>query len=135
MQLLVSALMPVPYSLLFLLGSVPEEEPVLKDLINLPIPHADWRILGSHLNIHLHRLNAIQANHNAVTERTIDMFQCWLDNDESPTYKSLIEGLLAAGMNKAVKFICSKYGMVWYNLLLLSLCFLSCAIYSFVKLT
>ena len=28
-------------SLLFLLGSVPEEEPDIKDLINLPIPHAD----------------------------------------------------------------------------------------------
>ena len=122
MQLLVSALMPVPYSLLFLLGSVPEEEPDIKDLINLPIPHADWRILGLHLNIDLDKLNAIQATHghlpNAVIQCTIDMFQFWLNNDKSPTYKSLIESLLAAGMNKAVKVICTKYGKVWYNLLL-----------------
>ena len=105
---------------LVLVDSVPEKIPELRDLTNLSIPRAHWRNLGSKLKIKTDKLNEIQANcqHSPtlVEDCTSAMFQFWLNNDNSPTYKSLVEGLQAAGMDEAVTFIHQKYGKMWYSI-------------------
>ena len=105
---------------LVLVHSVIEKTPELRDLTNLPIPHAQWRRLGLQLNINNDKLDVIQANcqHSPtlVEDCTTAMFQFWLKNDNSPTYKSLVEGLHAAGMDEAVTFIHQKHGKIWYRI-------------------
>lgn len=100
-----------------LLDSVPEKTPELRDLTNLPIQHANWRKLGLQLNINSDKLDVIQRNcqHSPrfAEDCTTAMFTFWLDNDNSPTYKRLVEGLQAAGMSEAVTFI---YGKKWYSI-------------------
>ena len=99
---------------LVLVDSVPEKTPELRDLTSLPIPRAQWRTLGLQLNINHDKLDEIQANcgHSPtlVEDCTRATFQFWLKNGNSPTYKSLVEGLQAAGMVEAVTFIHKKYG-------------------------
>ena len=101
---------------LVLVDCVPEETLELRDLTNLPIPRAYWRKLGSQLCINTDKLDEIQANcqHSPtlVEDCTRTMFHFWLNNGNSPTYKSLVEGLQAAGMDEAVTFIHQKYGKV-----------------------
>ena len=91
-------------------------------MTSLPIPRAHWRKLGSELDINTDKLDEIQANCQGspthVEDCTRAMFQFWLNNDNSPTYKSLVEGLQAAGMVEAVTFIHKKYGKMWYSIVL-----------------
>ena len=93
---------------------IPEETPILKDLTNLPIP--SWYSLGIQLGVPPSKLNNIQATNgylpDAVERSTVSMFQWWLDNDGSPTYRSLVKGLMAAGMTDAVRIIHNRYGML-----------------------
>ena len=102
------------------LDSVPEKIPELKDLTNLPIQRANWRELGLQLNINRDKLDEIQRDcqHSPcfTEDCTTVMFTSWLNNDNSPTYKSLVEGLQAAGMSEAVTFIHQKYGKKWYSI-------------------
>ena len=99
---------------LVLVDSVPEKTPELRDLTSLPIPRAQWRTLGSQLSINTDKLDEIQANcqHSPtlVEDCTRTMFQFWLKNGNSPTYKSLVKELQAAGMDEAVTSIHQKYG-------------------------
>ena len=93
--------------------SIPEETPILKDLMNLPIP--SWYSLGLHLGIPPSNLKIIQANGAQFPDShercTADMFQWWMDNSDSPTYRSLVKGLMAAGMADAVRIIQNRYAV------------------------
>ena len=99
------------------LDSVPEKTPELRDLTNLPIQRAKWRKLGLELKIESDNLDQIQTDCQHSPHFTEDcttaMFRFWLKSDNSPTYKSLVEGLQAAGMSEAVTFIHQKYGKKW----------------------
>ena len=92
----------------------PEETPILKDLMNLPIP--SWYSLGIQLGVPPAKLKTIQANGAQFPdfdERcTADMFQWWLSKEGSPTYRSLVKGLMAAGMTDAVRHVHDRYGML-----------------------
>ena len=94
---------------LVLVNTVPETIPELRDLANLPIPRDQWRKLGLKLSIDSGKLNEIQRNCQHSPDFSEDcstaMFEFWLNNDNSPTYKRLVEGLQAAGMVEAVTFI------------------------------
>ena len=93
---------------------IPEETPTIKDLMNLPIP--SWYNLGVQLGIQPSKLKIIQANGAQFPDChdrcTADMFQWWLDNDDSPTYRSLVKGLMAAGMTDAVRLVHNRYGNI-----------------------
>ena len=77
----------------------------LKDLVKLPVA-AEWRWLGQELDVPLHKLNEIQANHkhsrNFVQECLSDMFDWWLNNDDDTTYERLACGLRGIGEIKSV---------------------------------
>ena len=104
-------------SLLVLVDSVPEKTPDLRDLTSLHIPRANWRKLGLKLNINNDKLDEIQKNcqqsPHFIEDCTTAMFDFWLKSDNSPTYKSLVEGLQATGMIDAVTFIHNQYGKKW----------------------
>ena len=77
----------------------------LKDLVKLPVT-AEWRRLGQELDVPLHKLNEIQANHehsrNFVQDCLSDMFDWWLNNDDDTTYERLACGLRGIGEIKPV---------------------------------
>ena len=72
----------------------------LKDLVKLPVA-AKWKQLGLQLDVPIHTLDEIQANHenspNFAQECLRDMFYWWLNNGCDVTQERLERGLRDIG--------------------------------------
>ena len=82
-------------------------------LSTLPL-RAEWKNLGTLLEIPQHKLKEIQAKHAGLPNQMLDCltstFEYWLNNCES-TCELLIQAVNAIGEQRdAVKMLCEKYG-------------------------
>lgn len=95
---------------------IPEDVPELKDLDELQI--TKWHTLGIKLGFAKAKLEEIQANNAHFPDFnqrcTSSMFDWWLRNDKSPTYRRLVKALLEAGddFSDAVRKIQTKYSKI-----------------------
>ena len=83
--------------------------PNLKDLVL--IQTTEWYDLGLQLGIEDTELEEIQSN-NPKNIRTCrrEMFRAWLRITSSPSYKQLVEALLAVGEMSEANRLYEKYG-------------------------
>ena len=86
----------------------------LKELLNLPLQDANWRVVGEELGLKNHELDTIQAN-NAnfpdFSQRCVrNVFSDWLRFDGAASCKKLVNALAIAGMTEAAEEVCMQYG-------------------------
>ena len=70
-----------------------------------------WYEIGLHLGLDETDLSIIEHDNPKDMKACIrKMFSQWLQNDPQPSYKHLLDALVAAGDQKAVHEFCQKYG-------------------------
>ena len=81
----------------------------MKALIGTKV--VDWYDLGLQLDIDDSELMTIQHMGPQDNRRCVrDMFRVWLQNSPNPTYKQLVDALVAIGQPMEAERLCIQYG-------------------------
>ena len=68
--------------------------PELSDLLKHVTAAAHWHIIGTHLGLDRHKLQAINKDHPMDCESSLfAMFEAWLDNSDDPSWSMVVKAL------------------------------------------
>ena len=89
----------------------PHAGPLLKDLVL--VEAVEWYDLGLQLGVEDAELKVIQKNNPGdLRACRRDMFRAWLRIASHPSYKQLVDALLAVREDSEAKHICEKHGKI-----------------------
>ena len=90
-------------------------EPKLKDVVCIKVD--EWYNLGLQLNIDDGDLEAIKKNNpNDTASCKRDMFRKWLNSTENPSFKQLVDALVAVGELKEATSLSKKYSKLHHTI-------------------